>query len=368
MVEPSPIPSNVPTLPRPGPAVSAVSSATTTSASTIVDGVRIKSEPNTTYDLTNITQGNGLPVYNGQAAAQRAAQQLQQRFGAQANPQINQLQQQAAAMGAAGQHLQSRPVQQGSRTPTPMSEQQKQQYADHQRYAQEQQRLQIIQAQRANINNAQTDGAGDWNTLVTERRAATKQALAGVRDADLTFMQQLQQSRNAMEGGGLLLPLSQQPILSTNPKKHKTAASAQPSDSHSQMAAAPRSYPLAVFQPIESTPFNLESSQSACVAGSVVEAGLDRNPLKVPQFDGGDDSDEDNKTGIKDDPDVDDEDAINSDLDDTDEENRVEQNEESGTDGRSGELMVCTYDKVQRVKNKWKCTLKDGILTTGGKE
>ncbi|TPR11089.1 short chain dehydrogenase family protein [Aspergillus niger] len=33
-----------------------------------------------------------------------------------------------------------------------------------------------------------------------------------------------------------------------------------------------------------------------------------------------------------------------------------------------GQVMLCTYDKVQRVKNKWKCTLKDGILTTGGKE
>jgi len=26
------------------------------------------------------------------------------------------------------------------------------------------------------------------------------------------------------------------------------------------------------------------------------------------------------------------------------------------------------YDKVQRVKNKWKCTLKDGVLLVNGKE
>ena len=26
------------------------------------------------------------------------------------------------------------------------------------------------------------------------------------------------------------------------------------------------------------------------------------------------------------------------------------------------------YDKVQRVKNKWKCTLKDGVLNANGKE
>ncbi|KAI9660005.1 MAG: transcription factor IIA subunit alpha [Bathelium mastoideum] len=60
-----------------------------------------------------------------------------------------------------------------------------------------------------------------------------------------------------------------------------------------------------------------------------------------------------------------DEDAINSDLDDSgDELNQDDEDDE----GNSGEVMLCTYDKVQRVKNKWKCTLKDGVLTTGGKE
>ncbi|KAL9089271.1 MAG: hypothetical protein Q9165_005839 [Trypethelium subeluteriae] len=60
-----------------------------------------------------------------------------------------------------------------------------------------------------------------------------------------------------------------------------------------------------------------------------------------------------------------DEDAINSDLDDSDD----GQNQDDDDDeGNSGEVMLCTYDKVQRVKNKWKCVLKDGVLTTGGKE
>ncbi|KAL4986769.1 transcription factor IIA, alpha/beta subunit [Aspergillus falconensis] len=73
------------------------------------------------------------------------------------------------------------------------------------------------------------------------------------------------------------------------------------------------------------------------------------------QFDGpgGDDTKEE-----------DDEDAINSDLDDPDD--LVAQDEDD--DDAVGQVMLCTYDKVQRVKNKWKCTLKDGILTTGGKE
>ena len=58
------------------------------------------------------------------------------------------------------------------------------------------------------------------------------------------------------------------------------------------------------------------------------------------------------------------EDAINSDLDDP-------EDALDGGDGSDDELldyMLCTYDKVQRVKNKWKCTLKDGILTTNKKE
>jgi transcription initiation factor TFIIA large subunit len=59
-----------------------------------------------------------------------------------------------------------------------------------------------------------------------------------------------------------------------------------------------------------------------------------------------------------------DEDAINSDLDDPDD---LVAEEHDGDDA-VGQVMLCTYDKVQRVKNKWKCTLKDGILSTGGKE
>ncbi|RAO67890.1 uncharacterized protein BHQ10_003902 [Talaromyces amestolkiae] len=62
--------------------------------------------------------------------------------------------------------------------------------------------------------------------------------------------------------------------------------------------------------------------------------------------------------------DEDDEDAINSDLDDPDD----LVNDDPEGDEAVGEVMLCTYDKVQRVKNKWKCTLKDGILSTGGKE
>lgn len=59
-----------------------------------------------------------------------------------------------------------------------------------------------------------------------------------------------------------------------------------------------------------------------------------------------------------------DEDAITSDLDDPDDLVAEDHDAEDAV----GQVMLCTYDKVQRVKSKWKCTLKDGILTTGGKE
>ncbi|KAI8628897.1 transcription factor IIA, alpha/beta subunit [Xylariaceae sp. FL1651] len=75
------------------------------------------------------------------------------------------------------------------------------------------------------------------------------------------------------------------------------------------------------------------------------------------QFDGPDDD-------VKDEGDSpDDEDAINSDLDDPDD--NIEENDE---DDDAGQIMLCMYDKVQRVKNKWKCVLKDGVLNVNGRD
>ncbi|KAG6831719.1 hypothetical protein H0H87_004270 [Tephrocybe sp. NHM501043] len=57
--------------------------------------------------------------------------------------------------------------------------------------------------------------------------------------------------------------------------------------------------------------------------------------------------------------------AINSDLDDSDTENE-EEAEEGG--GGETDIVFCTYDKVARVKNKWKCILKDGMIHVNGKD
>lgn len=53
------------------------------------------------------------------------------------------------------------------------------------------------------------------------------------------------------------------------------------------------------------------------------------------RFDGGDDEEDDDE-------------AINSDLDDSDDNGDEEDDDEDG-----GQIMLCMYDKVQRVKNKW---------------
>ncbi|KAL7274642.1 transcription factor IIA subunit alpha [Rhizina undulata] len=58
-----------------------------------------------------------------------------------------------------------------------------------------------------------------------------------------------------------------------------------------------------------------------------------------------------------------DEDAINSDLDDP-EDDEIDNDDEDEVP----QIMLCMYDKVQRTKNKWKCVLKDGVLTINGKE
>jgi transcription initiation factor TFIIA large subunit len=81
----------------------------------------------------------------------------------------------------------------------------------------------------------------------------------------------------------------------------------------------------------------------------------------IPQLDG--DADDDDEKG--DAKDEDDENAINSDLDDSDDEGA---NAMGDDDDDMGDSILCTYDKVQRVKNKWKCTLKDGVMSVGGKE
>ncbi|KAJ3054968.1 hypothetical protein HK097_000193 [Rhizophlyctis rosea] len=75
---------------------------------------------------------------------------------------------------------------------------------------------------------------------------------------------------------------------------------------------------------------------------------------KIAQHDGAADDDDDD-----DDDEENNDGDIGSDLDDDEEDD-----EEQDTDN----LVLCQYEKVNRIKNKWKCTLKDGIVSVGGKD
>lgn len=76
------------------------------------------------------------------------------------------------------------------------------------------------------------------------------------------------------------------------------------------------------------------------------------------EFDDDDDDDEDDENLFND------SDDINLDLDD-DLESDKSDDEDNEQDGH---IMLCLYDKVQRIKNKWKCSLKEGIASINGKD
>ena len=332
MINSSPLPSSM-ARSQPMPSSSAPVAPNVPIASSVGGNVHIKAEPGTSYDLHSLPPANGL--YGNQAALQRAGQHLQEKFGDSASTQVNQLQQRAAL---ASQGIpQSRP-QPGQAGP-PLSEDQRKALHDQQRrmylqqQAQQQRQQQQYQGlhqaqQRATVNNNQTDGSADWDVMVGQRRADALNGEAGRTDADMTIRQQVEKMSHEMEGGGLMMTLSERAKQPVHKKRKATSG------------------------------FVASSSGNGLATGQVA-AQIPR----VPQLDGPDDTDEDDKTGIKSDIEED-EDAINSDLDDPDD-NVVDENED---DAQQGQIMLCTYDKVQRVKNKWKTTLKDGVLTTGGKE
>ncbi|SCU89407.1 LAFA_0E17788g1_1 [Lachancea sp. 'fantastica'] len=58
-------------------------------------------------------------------------------------------------------------------------------------------------------------------------------------------------------------------------------------------------------------------------------------------------------------------DEINSDLDDSEDDYL---NSSGDDDGQDENIVLCLYEKVLRVKNKWKCNLKDGLATINFKD
>lgn len=100
--------------------------------------------------------------------------------------------------------------------------------------------------------------------------------------------------------------------------------------------------------------FTLETSNGA----GFMDKLKSKNKTKIDQADGALDDDDD------DDDIFNDSDDINSDLDEG-----LESEKSDEDDGdQEGQIMLCLYDKVQRVKNKWKSNLKEGIANIDGRD
>ncbi|OBT67020.1 hypothetical protein VE03_04504 [Pseudogymnoascus sp. 23342-1-I1] len=315
-------------------------------------GPRIKAEP-------GLETGGMPPAYTGMGGAttaqQRAALNLQASYGARAAASINAIQgmpqqgqpqqqqgqpqqqqqpQQGQPQQQQGQQQQMHQAQQRPQGPsiprpqmTPSQYQQalaqqaahQKQQLEQQAKARQQAAAQAQQQQQGQgspngAQHAQTDGGADEDEDRHRHFGVIKQVGGdgseinmGRVELDGLIRRQIEARGKAMEGGGLMLPLKQQKGSGGGRRERKR--------------------------------------------------GVD-----VGQTDGGDDDDDDDDDKVLKAED-DDEDAINSDLDDPDD----PKSDDSGDD-ETPQVMLCMYDKVQRVKNKWKCVMKDGVLTINGKD
>ncbi|EAQ93420.1 hypothetical protein CHGG_01655 [Chaetomium globosum CBS 148.51] len=258
----------------------------------------MKPEPGYVQAEPTIKQEPGLPAahpsYNPAngtrpTAAQRAALALESQYGQRAAASISAIHSGMAQVNPAGQ------PQQGPRPGQQQVPQHMNQYRQGVAATMQQRMQQVSRPAPPNgLPPSQLDGPGDD----TEEASPAAMDRAQI---DEHLHAQIAARAKQMEGGGLMLPLSQ-------------------------------------------------ATKSRSLAGKRTTAD---GPA---QLDGGLDDDVKSEEA--------DEDAINSDLDDPDEAGDDDEDE----DDSMGHMMLCMYDKVQRVKNKWKCVLKDGVLTVNGKE
>ena len=284
-------------------------------------------------------QGYPQQVNNQMMAQQRAASLLQQQFGQQANASLNAMQQRGIALPGGVQNAhpqQPQPQQsqqqqaqqqqrtQGLQLPTQPGQaasqpgqvqQQRQmqaQYAQQMRQQTAHQQPQVKTEgngqypQQHGVNYSQTDGSDEAALDEWNRYITERRRLssAQVDKYDGMMRRQIEDLQHRLENG-LLLPLDDRKEHSRYRKR-------------------------------------VSRGRASANAGSRLAS--------IPQLDG--------------EMEEEDEDAINSDLDSSSDEagnNADEEDEEI-------DHVLCTYDKVQRVKNKWKCTLKDGIMSANGKE
>ena len=239
-------------------------------------------------------------------AQQRAAQALQQQYGARATAQINQLQQSSNPQP----HPQAKP-------PTaqyPETEDRKPNVAQF---------SPPMPRGRPSVQAGQQDGPGEslaeWNAEVARRRAMQHEVPSG---SDRLLHDLIRTRQQQIEGGGLMMPFDERYI------------------------------------PSPATRHRVDALLTANKIQSLSETSSDpASSMSLPKAQGDAAADDEDEK-----PDELDEDQINSDLDDP------EDGAADLDDDTAEQVMLCIYDKVNRVKNKWKCTLKDGILRVNEKE
>ncbi|KAG8629804.1 hypothetical protein KVT40_001423 [Elsinoe batatas] len=270
------------------------------------NGSRIKNEPGT----DNYNNGSYMPqAMNPELAQQRAASLLQQQYGTQAS----------ASLGAMRQSGIALPGQQ--QKPTGLQLPPQNQHQLQQQYQQQMKQQQAAQQPRI---KAETDGAADDFQANKRARLAYAQN-DGAGDGMEEWKAMLNSARSVSE----------------DDRARNDAMMRE------HIAEIARELENGLMQPMSQQ--GRRSKKSSRVAKS-------QHASTIPQLDGELSDDDKNK-------DEDDENAINSDLDDSGEEANNADEDDDDIDS-----MLCTYDKVQRVKNKWKCTLKDGVLSANGKE
>lgn len=254
------------------------------------------------------TYGNA----SNNVAAQRAAAQLQNTYGARAAASINAIQ----GFGQGGQpqnaQAQSRPgaaaqPNLGQRLPQQAQQAQySQQMANQHAILQQQQQRGAQQPpprpgqQNNGFQQSQVDGsADDYEGVLMRKDQNGETSEVGRVEIDRMLHDQIAARAKQMEGGGLMLPLKEA-------TKHKSIG-----------------------------------KKTASGGPSGFDGG----------FDGVDDEIKREEV---------DEDAINSDLDDPDEVDIADDDDEENM----GHIMLCMYDKVQRVKNKWCVTTRVRFCVT----
>jgi len=299
----------------------------------------IKQEP-TMAGMSAPSMGyNNAGAARGGMAAQRAAQALENRYGQRAAASIDAIQ--------SGQ-AQAQAQQQGQRPGQPQQPHQMQQMQQMQMNQQQMNQQQMNQQQM----NQQQMNQQQMNQQHMNQQQMNQQHMMNQQQAaqhQLTQQQQQQQYRQGM-AASMQQRMPQQPPSNLPKAQHDGAADGfegvllqhgpdgRPVEMgrveidkviHAQMAARARE--------MEGGGLMVPLKEVKRRAGNASKKGTPGGPS---QMDGPDD--EDAKVEL-------DEDAINSDLDDPDE----PRDEDEDDDDSMGHMMLCMYDKVQRVKNKW---------------